>query len=232
MKNGFKKATAICVLISPIIFFTLTTIAMYLFPGGYSVNEIVFPSTYYKFKINFFSDLGMLVTETGRSNLPSSILFCIALTFVGLSFLIYAITLPSYFQKKTIQYRFAIISSFFAVISAIGFIGVAFTPWDILLGPHVLFVFIAFPVSIGYSSLFCIPIFMTQKYPNIFGWLLIFFSVSMGIYVWFLFGGPSVMNFTGRIIQVLAQKAIVYLMMILIPIQAIGSLIMIKKDKI
>jgi hypothetical protein len=231
MKEGFKKVAAISVIVTPILFLILTTIAMYLFPGGFSVGGIVFPTTYYRFEINFFSDLGMLVTETGLSNIPSAILWCIALSLVGISFFLYAISLPSYFQKGTIQYRFAVISSIIAALSAIGFIGVAWTPWDILLGPHIFFVFFAFPVAIGYSSLFCISIFMKSTYPNIFGYLLILFSIAMGVYLWFLFGGPGYVGFEGRIIAALAQKAIVYFMIILIPVQAVGSLIALKRSK-
>ena len=230
MNNKVKKLAAISVIITPILFVILTTIAMFLFPGGFSVDGVLFPSTHYRFDINFFSDLGMLTTETGLSNLPSAILWCIALTSVGVSFFFYSITLPSYFQKKTIQYRFAIFASIIAALSALGFIGIAWTPWDILLGPHVLFVFFAFPVSMGYSSLFCIPIFMKKTYPNIFGYLLILFSIAMGVYLWFLFGGPDYYSFDGRILAALAQKAIVYTMIILIPIQGLGSLIAIKRS--
>lgn len=231
MNDGFKKFAAISVIVTPILFVILTTIAMFLFPGGYSVYDIVIPSTHYRFDINFFSDLGMLTTETGLSNIPSAILWCIALTSVGVSFLLYAITLPFYFQKKTIQRGFAVISSVIAAFSALGFIGIAWTPWDVLLLLHIFFVFFAFPVSIGYSSLFCISIFMKKSYPNIFGYLLIVFSIAMGAYLWFLFGGPSIEGWEGRIIAVLAQKAIVYIMIVLIPVQAVGSLIALKRNK-
>ncbi|MHA1111643.1 MAG: hypothetical protein ACTSRE_11115 [Promethearchaeota archaeon] len=231
MNRSFKKFAAISVIVTPILFIILTTIAMFLFPGGFKVSGIVFPSTYYRFDIHFFSDLGMLTTEAGRPNIPSAILWCIALTLVGLSFLMYALTLPSYFQKKTVQYRFAIVSSFIAVLSAIGFIGIAWTPWDIFLMPHIFFVFFAFPVAIGYSSLFCVSIFMKKTYPNIFGYLLILFSIAMGVYLWFLFGGPSVDGWEGRIIGALAQKAIVYIMIVLIPVQATGSLIAMKRNQ-
>ena len=231
MNRSFKKFAAISVIVTPILFIILTTIAMFLFPGGFSVSGIVFPSPYYRFDINFFSDLGMLTTEAGRPNIPSAILWCIALTSVGISFLLYAITLPSYFQKKTPQRILAVISSIIAALSAVGFIGIAWTPWDILFWPHIFFVFFAFPVAIGYSSLFCISIFMKKAYPNIFGYLLILFSIAMGIYLWFLFGGPSLEGFEGRIIGALAQKAIVYIMIVLIPVQAVGSLIAMKSDQ-
>ena len=98
-----------------------------------------------------------------------------------------------------------------------------------LLGAHVFFVFLAFPVSILYGVLLCIPIFMKKVYPNIFGWLLVGFCVCMGVYLWFLFGGPSIDGYEGRVIAAVAQKVIVYLMIALIPIEAIGSLIVLRK---
>ena len=231
MRNGFKKIAAYGVIISTILFVILTTIAMLVYPGGYSIGgERVFVDSY-SFILNFFSDLGQLVTETHQYNTVSAILFGTALTLVGITFFLYALSLPFYFQRKTMQFRIALISAFFAMISAIGFVGVAFTPWDILLGPHVLFVFIAFPLSLGYSLLYFIPIFMTKKYPNIFGYLLIFFSISMGVYLWFLFGGPSIDGYEGRVIAAVAQKVIVYLMIILIPLQGWGSLLAIKNNQ-
>ncbi|MBN2154643.1 MAG: hypothetical protein JW776_01185 [Candidatus Lokiarchaeota archaeon] len=229
MKDGFKKIAAIGVLISPIFFVVLTTLAMFFFPGGYSIRDIVFPTTYYKFEMNFFSDLGMLTTETGLPNLTSSILFGFALTLMGLSFMFYSITLPSYFQKYTHQYRLAVAGSVFAVLSALGFVGIAFTPWDVLLTPHIFFVFFAFPISAFYSILLCIAVFIEESYPNVYGWLLIVFTVAMGGYLWFLFGGPDLSYFDGRVIQVLAQKAIVYIMIVMIPIQAVGSLYLLRK---
>ncbi len=207
MKTAFKKFSAYSVIVSSILFIILTTIAMFLYPGGYSIEGVkVFVDRYY-FNLNFFSDLGMLVTETFQYNYASALLFCVALSIEGIAFLLYAISLPSYFQKGTIQFRFAVVSAFFAVISAIGYIGVAFTPWDILLGPHVLFVFIAFPVSLGYSCFFFIPIFMTKKYPNIFGYMLIVFSIAMGVYLWFLFGGPNYSGFEGRVIAAVSPES-------------------------
>ena len=231
MNDRLKKVAAISVIVTPVLFFILTTIGMFLFPGGYSIDGIRYFTTHYTFDMNFFSDLGMLITETWLPNYASSILFCIATTLVGVAFIFYAITVPSYFEKNSIQWKISIGGAFFAIISSIGFIGIGFTPWDVLLGPHMIAVFTGFPVSTVFSALFCVAIFMGKKYPNIYGYLFAIFTVCMVTYVIILFEGPTILTIEGRIFQVLAQKVIVYLMMIMIPVQAVRSLIVLKRSK-
>jgi hypothetical protein len=230
MNYRFKKRAAFSIIFSSMLFVMLTTIAMlFLYPGGYEIFNTPIDVDHYIFKINFFSDLGMLQTVTGESNIASAIFFCIALASVGVCFLIYAITLPAYFAKRTIQRKFAIVGSVIASISALGFIGIAFTPWDVFLWAHIFFVFIAFPVSIGYAIFFSISIFMKSTYPNFFAYMLILFAVAMGVYLVFLFG-VRIIGLRGLIIAALAQKAIVYIMIILIPLQGVGSLIALKRE--
>lgn len=52
----------------------------------------------------------------------------------------------------------------------------------------------------------------------------------MGVYLWFLFGGPEASLFDGRIIQALAQKGIVYFMIVVISLEGVGCLIAIRRN--
>ena len=229
MLKKYLKFVTVGAIIGPIVFVILTTIAMFLYPGGYGINGVVTFTTSYQFHLNFFSDLGMLVTETFLSNLPSSILFAIATTIVGVTFILYSLTMPYYFEKKTPQRALAIFGTIFAIISSIGYIIIGFTPWDVFLGAHMIGVFTGFPVSTVFCAFFAIAIFLEKKYPNLFAWIFGIFTACMIAYVIILFEGPSGSTLDGRIFQVLAQKVIVYLMMAIILIQAIGTYQVLKK---
>jgi len=231
MNNKFRKIVTIGTIISSVLFIILTTFAMFLFPGGYSANEVLYFTTSYQFHLNFFSDLGMLVTETFLPNLPSSILFGTATILVGITFILYSWTFPSYFDKKTPQRVWAILGTVFAIISSIGYIMIGFTPWDRFIGLHMVGVFTGFPVSTVFCAFFCIAIFLEKSYPNVYAWLFGIFTVCMVTYVIILFEGPSAATLNGRIFQVVAQKSIIYLMMILIFIQSIGTMQVLKKNE-
>jgi hypothetical protein len=74
--RAFRVVMAVCAL-----FFTLTIAAMFVYPGGHVGAA---DSNRYVFFKNFFSDLGQTrtysgATYSGASNLPSLLLFCIAL---------------------------------------------------------------------------------------------------------------------------------------------------------
>lgn len=232
MKTQFKKYVTVGAIIGPILFLLLTTIAMFLYPGGYSANGLKYWTTSYQFHLNFFSDLGMLVTETFLPNIPSSILFGCATTIVGIAFILYSITVPSYFEKKSPQRIFAIFGTIFAIVSSIGYIIIGFTPWDVFIEWHMIGVFTGFPVSTVFCAFFCAAIFLEKKYPNIYAWIFAFFTVCMVTYVIILFEGPSAITLNGRIFQVVAQKSIIYLMMFTILIQAIGTSLILKKNTV
>jgi hypothetical protein len=229
MRESFKKFAAISLLVGPILFIILTFIAMELFPGGWALGKIVFYPSYYKLDKNFFSDLGMLTTVTGKSNLPSSILFCIAMTLPGLAFIFHSITLSTYFTPNTNQYKYAKSASIAGIISAIGFIGVGFTPWDVLPLFHDIFVSLGFAVAGIYCFLFVVAVFKEKAYPNIFGFLSITYLIALIIYPILIYAGPPFDSFPGRILQVLLQKVVVYQMMILLVIEGISSLFLLTK---
>ena len=232
MKDLMRKVGIWGTFISPIIFVILTTIAMlFLFPGGYTIDGTVFPVSHYLFDMNPFSDLGMLTTVTGISNLPSAILFCVSVTLTGISVIIYARTFPSYFPRKSTSRTFSIIGMIFAYLASIGFIGIAFTPWDVLLTPHVIFVFFAFPISAVYGLFYALAIFTDKSFPKILGIILVIFTLCMGVYLYFLFGFDySVYDgFTSRRIGILAQKAIIYVTLLTIMIQSLGTHFYLKK---
>lgn len=231
MRDSIKKFAALSLLISPLIFLILSTIAMYLYPGGYSVDDIVFYPSWYKFSKNFFSDLGLLTTPTGRPNLPSSILFCVSMTLVGLTFIFHAITLKTYFSNDSKSQKLSIIAIIVGIISAIGFIGVGFTPWDVVPNLHNASVLLGFGVSGIYCFFFGLAVFKEKSYPNFFGAISMGYILVIIAYAFATILSPPFDSFPGLTTHVLSQKVVAYIIMILLPIQAIGSLILLQKKE-
>jgi len=204
---------------------------MFLFPGGYEIDDILFRSQYYKFSKNFFSDLGLLTTATGKSNLPSSILFCIGMTVVGLAFIFQAVTLKSYFTNNSKSQKLSIIAMIAGLISALGFIGVAFTPWDVFPDLHNISVTVGFGISSVYSFFFGLAVFKERSYPNFYGVLSMGYNLVIIAYTLATIFSPPFNTFPGLTTHVLAQKVVGYIIMILLATQAVGSFVQIHRKR-
>ena len=201
------------------ILFTLT--AMLIYPGG-TISD---PSLEgYSFTKNFFSDLGMIESHNGERNYYAAVLFFIALNGVGLGLITYFVTAPVLFRTHTMSYVLAWFGSFFGIIAGLGYIGVAFTPADLLLDPHVLAVYVAFlniPVAIFF---YAFAIFLMPGYPQRYALAFIIFTVMLLAYVYLLFSGISDLR-----IQATGQKLIAYASLITMYYQARGVIQLLDK---
>ncbi len=207
-------------MIGSFLYVILTTIAMLTYPGG-TYDD---PNTRgYSFFTNFFSDLARTVTFSGESNFISWILSTSAFIFVGVALILSYTAWPVLFKSDQILYRMSIIGSVSGIISGVGFIGVAFTPWDLLLEPHILF------VNIGFLSSAVAIVFYTwilhkksdypKRYEYTFGILVAFLIM----YLLVLFFGSFTISDNGLLVQVTAQKIIVYSMGICYFFQGYGA---------
>lgn len=114
------------------------------------------------------------------------VLFSVALIFWSISIIPFFLAIRSLFTEGKLEKTLSTIGSLFGVIAAICLIGIAFTPADILIGPHMIFVYI------GYISLFIVGVTysitlyksekLTRQYAIIFIiWTIIFFvTLLMG----------------------------------------------------
>src|SRR5450432_3483339 len=109
------------------LFVVLTVAAMAAYPGGALYDH---GSHGYLFFQNFFSDLGATKTYSGRSNTLSHVLFTVALASVGLALLAFAPSWRVIVARRRARRRAGIASQVSALISGVGFIGIAATPWD------------------------------------------------------------------------------------------------------
>jgi hypothetical protein len=108
------------------------------------------------------------------------------------------------------------------VLSALCFIGVAFTPADLWLAPHKEFVMWAF--RLFPAAVLCYTIAMFRvSYPRLYAYELIAFFVLLVAYMLLLEFGPDIKTYSGMVIQAVGQKIIVYASIISVMIQARGA---------
>jgi hypothetical protein len=109
------------------------------------------------------------------------------------------------------------------VISGLSFIGIALTPGNLYPEPHELFVQSAFVFYLVAVIPYILTIFSDRQYSNIYAWVFVGFAVTLGMYVWLLFTGPSTQTPNGLIIQATGQKIVSYAAIISMFIQAYGA---------
>ncbi len=208
-------------------FCVLTVIAMLVYPGGTHADP---STTGYTFHMNFFSDLGATVTPSGMVNTCSSVLFFIALTGIGVTFMPYLARVTSLFgsnDKAIVNLGKA--GSVFGIVSAIAFIGIAFTPYDLALSGHILFVQVAFTGLIPVGICFSVSIFKGNVLPLKYGAILLAFTIVAVAYIVLLFSGLSASE--GGVgasaitlaINAIGQKVIVYDAIVSLSIMVFGS---------
>lgn len=209
----FQFVAFVCVL-----FVVLTAAAMLVFPGGTQQDPT---STGYHFFFNFFSDLGATTTRSGADNLTSMVLFMSALVSVATTLTLFFLAFTQFFAG--IPLLLSRIGAVFGFLAAIGFVGVAATPWDRLLGAHNAFVQLAFGTFFVAVTLNLTAILRTPGFPRRFAWVFAAFGALLFAYVLLIFFGPNPkLSDTGAAIQSTGQKIIVYASIVTVFIQSLG----------
>ena len=197
-------------------FIVLTLIAMFFYAGGHQADPA---ATGYSFTRNFFSSLG-LTEAFGKPNIASAALFFIAMAGAGLGLILFTLAFPSFCQESFLARWTSRIGSGIGIISGIFFIGVAFTPANLLPVQHRLFVlwgFQLFPLAVLF---YIVAILREDDYPNKYAILFAVFAFALVGYIWLLRAGPGTDTEAGLIIQVVGQKIIAYFSLITIYYQA------------
>jgi hypothetical protein len=201
-------------------FVVLTSGAMFLYPGGamYEPN-----AKRYLFFQNFFSDLGATLTRTKESNLYSMLLFIVALGSIGTS-----LAVASPLWKRVIvgegrTMAFGHAAQALSLLSGICYVGIALTPWNLVLGVHMLFVQGAFTLLLGF--VICLTVMEVQNnWPVRYIASNIVYIAILTTYVFVLFHGPNLLTFRGLVFQVIAQKIIVYISILNLAYQCLSLL--------
>ena len=227
MKFKTKKIILIFSIYSLLQFLLFTASAMLLYPGGTKSDH---DTTGYDFLNNFFSDLGRTLTFNGEEKNASFYLFTSALISTGISTIALFLLFPALFNIKQISRKFSFGAAAGGVIAGFAYIGIALTPWDILLQPHLFFVRLAF-TSFLFITVFSIGAIYTDPfYPKIYGAVFIVFGIILTGYLYLLFFGPKLDSAEGVYIQATAQKIVVYSEIVCLLFQSFGAYRFINKE--
>ena len=200
------------------VFIALTVIAMLVYPGG-AVFEA--DSGHYLFFRNFFSDLGATVTPSGRPNLASHVLFLIALASVGLALIVASSNWKVIVARRQARRGVGVASQVFEVVAGAGFVGIAATPWNLVLDAHNAFVRGAFGFLLLYDL--CLLIIQIRNgWPAVYTAMNAIYLILLLAYVGILFAGPKLDTKSGLEFQVAAQKIIVYASIVNLGLQALS----------
>jgi hypothetical protein len=202
------------------LFVVLTLIAMLTYAGG-TVDDNAAKG--YSFTHNFLSNLGMVTALSSESNWVSAVLFFISLGAAGTCLVIFFILFLRFFQDSRLQRILSMTGSTLGVLAGISFIGIAFSPADLVRSLHVQFVmwaFRLFPLAV----LCYVPVmFLNKRYPKPYAWVFAIFCLMLIGYYLLLTNGPSFTSPEGLVIQVVGQKVISYASIISIFIQSLGA---------
>jgi hypothetical membrane protein len=201
-------------------FFFLTIIAMLVYPGGTLHDASL---EVYSFTDNFFSDLGRTQDFEGNPN-HSRWVFTATVALVGFSMMAFFYAMPAIFRDDSRFDRSKYLAVITGVVAGICYVGVAFTPYDVLLPGH------EYSVKIGFSAFFIMSVIMTWMiykstyYPDIYGHVFLAFDAILLFYIYMLFFGPDAhASLEGLHQQVISQKVVIYSQIVCMVIQMRGA---------
>jgi len=206
--------------ISTVLFIFFQITGMLLYPGGTMYNK---EAKGYTFTENFFSDMGAYAARNGDPNYLSMIFFSSSLTIVGVTFILYYLTIPSLFRNDRLSYFISLLGSLFAIAGSLCLIGTGLTPSDLVLESHKFFANNIFYSFLFTSFFYTYLIFNSNTIKKRYAIGYLFFFVSIFIYVGVLNYGPSAdLNNSALIFQVVSQKLIVFVFIFSVLHQTFG----------
>ena len=209
---------AASVLVASLTFVLLTTLAMLQYPGG---SKYELHSHHYLFFENFLSDLGATKTYAGFSNTSSCVLFIISLTCVGLSLLAFSGSWHAIAERRGIEVRAAWVFKWSAIASGLCFIAVGATPPNVFRNAHDFFARAAFSLLLVFV-LAVLAVQRRNRWPWRYVLANVLFVAVLAAYAAVLLGGPSLETHRTLVIQVTAQKIMVYGAILNLGYQAYG----------
>ncbi len=216
----FWSKTAYQLVIASILaFLALTTLGMFIYPGGTNTDTT---SPGYQFFTNFFSDLGRTVAHNGTPN-PFSVLFTIAMTSSGAGLALFFVSFARFFTQPVLRRIFAIFGTLAGVMAGVCFIGVGFTPSNLLGRPHGTFVLYGFGAFLAAAAIYSVIILRDPAYPNRYAVPFLIFALLLAAYMYLITQRPRIEGVDELIIQATGQKIIVYSSLVSIVLQSVAA---------
>ena len=184
---------------------------MLYYAGGTYVDS---STTNYQFWYNFFSDLGRTIAHSGISNITAFILFIIAFSVWGIFQIPFFIAFTFLFTHIKNLRVISPTASILGILSGICYIGIAFTPSNLLNPIHELFVGIGFSSIFASIILYAIAIFQNKEFSNFYAITLTISAAILTIYFILLYLHPSIRTPRELLIQATGQKIMMYTLLL------------------
>ena len=210
------------VVIIGFLFYLLLTISMLLYPGGTKAD----PHTQgYSFFTNFLSDLGQTVSLSGQSNIPSMVLFIMAMILAGIATALFSLAFTQLFTLSPFTIRFSRLGALSGLIAGLCIIGVGVVPEDLSSWLHNFCIYAALVLFVAAYLLFFLAVVRTKGLPKRISWVYIALGVVLVVYtiisVWVTFFGPAPGTPAWVIIQATGQKIIVYVAVLALLVESL-----------
>jgi len=153
---------------------------MALYTGGTRDNPAI---PWYSFWGNTISDSGRFVAWSGLSNTLSMVLLSLSLIINGVFYIPFYLLVSNSLNEGKLEKLSSKIGAIFGILFSISYIGIAFTPADILYIYHMIFVFIGYISSFLNGVFFTIAFYKNKEFSNkyalMFGIYTIFYFISI-----------------------------------------------------
>lgn len=195
-----------------VVFAVLTAVAMLVYPGGTIVDRA---AKGYRFFENYFSDLGLTRARDGAVNVPSMLLFVVALVSVALALSAFFLAFTRFCAASPRALQLSRRAALIGGVTCVSFIGIAASPRNLAYPEHIAFELVAFPsflaaVALEIAALRALERTAPPGLPRRFLWVFVGLAVALAAYIALLAFGPPDTTLVGERIQVTGQKVIVY----------------------
>lgn len=189
------------------LYIILIVIAMFYYPGGIMDDQM---TRGYSFWENTISDLGRVKAWNDQSNITSMLLFSFANGIHIFTMIPFYMVFMSIFEDRNLEHKTSTIGSYFGILTSIAFIGILFTPADVLNTLHWFFAYIIYSSTLFMGIFYSITLFFsdnfTKKFACIFTMLFIIYFIAL------LVGLIGIIY--SRTIMVIGQKIMTFVLLI------------------
>jgi len=170
----------------------------------------------------FLQRSGQTRTKEHGSNWASMILFFFAMAFAAFALILFFITFTTCIDRRKRALHLSRFGAVLGVGAALCFVGVAATPWNLFIEPHMTFVLWAFRLFLGAIVLNYVAVLFTPGLPRRFSWIFAAFALLLFGYLLLLTAGPPMDTPAGLMVQATGQKIIAYSAVLTVLVQSLN----------
>ncbi len=172
--ENWKNKAVIGMILGQVLFLILVFLAMIFYAGGTRDYPALIG---YSFWGNTISDSGRIIAWSGLLNTTSMVFLSTALIVYAVFFIPFYIIVSKLFSDGKIEKYASKIGCILGVIFSLSYVGIAFTPADVLYTPHMIIVLIGYICAFLMSVFFTIAFFKNKEFSNIYAIIFALFTI-------------------------------------------------------